>query len=202
MKHVGLTSPPFLYAPQNTYYKTGSPFTRGFKRAFTTKDLLPNPTHDPPPPPQITPPSKTPGGFFASGFKRTFKLKDFGDTIPGHGGVTDRFDCQMIMAMFAYLYYWTFVAKSEPNLGAWGTQETAAKKGRKDRGKGKEARKSKCRVTDRFDCQKIMATFAHPSYWALPQKSEPNVGAWRKGRGEDQSRHEGDGMMVTVLVIM
>eukprot|EP00955_Chlamydomonas_euryale_P018869 201247-Chlamydomonas_euryale.AAC.5 len=35
------------------------------------------------------------GGFFASGFKRAFRLKDFGDTIPGHGGITDRFDCQV-----------------------------------------------------------------------------------------------------------
>jgi phosphatidate cytidylyltransferase len=49
------------------------------------------------------------GGFFASGFKRAFKMKDFGDTIPGHGGVTDRFDCQTVMAVFAYLYYWHFV---------------------------------------------------------------------------------------------
>jgi phosphatidate cytidylyltransferase len=30
------------------------------------------------------------GGFFASGAKRAFKLKDFGDYIPGHGGITDR----------------------------------------------------------------------------------------------------------------
>jgi CDP-diglyceride synthetase len=35
------------------------------------------------------------GGFFASGFKRAFKIKDFGDTIPGHGGFTDRMDCQV-----------------------------------------------------------------------------------------------------------
>eukprot|EP00983_Pelagomonas_calceolata_P067321 1149430-Pelagomonas_calceolata.AAC.7 len=35
------------------------------------------------------------GGFCASGFKRAFGMKDFGDTIPGHGGVTDRFDCQV-----------------------------------------------------------------------------------------------------------
>eukprot|EP00879_Flechtneria_rotunda_P011161 GHRR01011659.1.p1 GENE.GHRR01011659.1~~GHRR01011659.1.p1 ORF type:complete len:439 (+),score=91.96 GHRR01011659.1:139-1455(+) len=57
------------------------------------------------------------GGFFGSGFKRAFKMKDFGDTIPGHGGVTDRFDCQMIMAMFAYLYYWNFVAQPQLTVG-------------------------------------------------------------------------------------
>ena len=36
------------------------------------------------------------GGFFASGFKRGFKIKDFGDSIPGHGGMTDRMDCQVL----------------------------------------------------------------------------------------------------------
>ncbi|PSS06107.1 Phosphatidate cytidylyltransferase [Actinidia chinensis var. chinensis] len=35
------------------------------------------------------------GGFFASGFKRAFKIKDFGNSIPGHGGFTDRMDCQI-----------------------------------------------------------------------------------------------------------
>lgn len=44
------------------------------------------------------------GGFFASGFKRSFKIKDFGDTIPGHGGLTDRFDCQIMMAMFTFVW--------------------------------------------------------------------------------------------------
>lgn len=49
------------------------------------------------------------GGFFASGFKRAFKIKDFGDIIPGHGGFTDRMDCQMVMAIFAYIYHQSFV---------------------------------------------------------------------------------------------
>ncbi|KAA8527014.1 hypothetical protein F0562_008757 [Nyssa sinensis] len=49
------------------------------------------------------------GGFFASGFKRAFKIKDFGDSIPGHGGFTDRMDCQMVMAVFAYIYHQSFV---------------------------------------------------------------------------------------------
>ncbi|KAH9798107.1 phosphatidate cytidylyltransferase 1 [Citrus sinensis] len=39
------------------------------------------------------------GGFFASGFKRAFKIKDFGDSIPGHGGITDRMDCQILTAL-------------------------------------------------------------------------------------------------------
>ena len=44
------------------------------------------------------PKSVTPfGGFFASGLKRAAQVKDFGDVIPGHGGLTDRFDCGMLM---------------------------------------------------------------------------------------------------------
>lgn len=37
------------------------------------------------------------GGFFASGFKRAIKVKDFATIIPGHGGITDRMDCQFMM---------------------------------------------------------------------------------------------------------
>ncbi|KAF8820605.1 phosphatidate cytidylyltransferase [Cardiosporidium cionae] len=51
------------------------------------------------------------GGFFASAFKRTVKIKDFGDSIPGHGGITDRFDCQILMGVFTYFYVATFVAR-------------------------------------------------------------------------------------------
>ncbi|KAF8470169.1 phosphatidate cytidylyltransferase [Kalaharituber pfeilii] len=54
------------------------------------------------------------GGFFASGLKRTFKLKDFGETIPGHGGITDRMDCQFIMGFFSYMYYQSFIARYAP----------------------------------------------------------------------------------------
>ncbi|KAL7409094.1 phosphatidate cytidylyltransferase [Mrakia frigida] len=45
------------------------------------------------------------GGFFASGFKRAFNIKDFGHSIPGHGGMTDRMDCQFLMGLFSYVYY-------------------------------------------------------------------------------------------------
>jgi len=58
------------------------------------------------------------GGFFASGLKRTFKIKDFGHSIPGHGGMTDRMDCQFIMGFFAYIYFHTFIAINKVNLGS------------------------------------------------------------------------------------
>ena len=57
------------------------------------------------------------GGFFASGLKRSFKIKDFGDSIPGHGGMTDRMDCQFIMGFFAYMYYHTFIAIHKVSVG-------------------------------------------------------------------------------------
>ena len=49
------------------------------------------------------------GGLFASGFKRGIKIKDFADTIPGHGGVTDRMDCEMLNGAFVYIYLSQFV---------------------------------------------------------------------------------------------
>ncbi|CAF1097054.1 unnamed protein product [Rotaria sordida] len=55
------------------------------------------------------------GGFFASGFKRAFRIKDFAATIPGHGGFMDRFDCQIIMALFTNVYIATFARIASPH---------------------------------------------------------------------------------------
>jgi phosphatidate cytidylyltransferase len=49
------------------------------------------------------------GGFFASGMKRAYGVKDFDNLFPGHGGMTDRMDCQMLMALFVYVYMATFI---------------------------------------------------------------------------------------------
>jgi len=45
------------------------------------------------------------GGFFASGIKRAYQKKDFDSLFPGHGGVTDRMDCELIMGLFTYVYH-------------------------------------------------------------------------------------------------
>ncbi|KAL9935319.1 hypothetical protein V8E36_005667 [Tilletia maclaganii] len=58
------------------------------------------------------------GGFFASGFKRAFNIKDFGDSIPGHGGLTDRFDCQFMMGLFSYVYFSSVIREHHVTVGS------------------------------------------------------------------------------------
>jgi len=43
-------------------------------------------------------------GFFASGFKRAVGIKDFAQTLPGHGGILDRMDCIINMSIFNFFF--------------------------------------------------------------------------------------------------
>ena len=52
------------------------------------------------------------GGFFASGLKRGLKIKDFSDSIPGHGGFADRFDCHIVCSFFVFIYLTQVVYKT------------------------------------------------------------------------------------------
>lgn len=54
------------------------------------------------------------GGFLASAVKRAHGAKDFGSLIPGHGGVVDRFDCQVVTAPFIFFYLKTFLGEVYP----------------------------------------------------------------------------------------
>ncbi|KAJ8651690.1 hypothetical protein O0I10_012739 [Lichtheimia ornata] len=58
------------------------------------------------------------GGFFASAVKRAFKIKDFGHSIPGHGGMTDRMDCQFLMGLFAHMYHQSFIKTYNVSVGS------------------------------------------------------------------------------------
>ncbi|GAA5940087.1 hypothetical protein JCM3775_003276 [Rhodotorula graminis] len=58
------------------------------------------------------------GGFFASGFKRAFNIKDFGDSIPGHGGMTDRMDCQFLTGPCARGYHSALIRDSHYTVGS------------------------------------------------------------------------------------
>ena len=42
------------------------------------------------------------GELFASSIKRYVGIKDYGNLIPGHGGVLDRFDSVILVAPFVY----------------------------------------------------------------------------------------------------
>ena len=45
------------------------------------------------------------GDLFASAVKRKYQIKDYGNLIPGHGGVMDRFDGIIFNATFVYVFF-------------------------------------------------------------------------------------------------
>eukprot|EP00792_Barthelona_sp_PAP020_P004711 TRINITY_DN22_c0_g1_i1.p1 TRINITY_DN22_c0_g1~~TRINITY_DN22_c0_g1_i1.p1 ORF type:complete len:341 (+),score=81.28 TRINITY_DN22_c0_g1_i1:37-1023(+) len=49
------------------------------------------------------------GGLFGSLFKRAFDFDDFGHSIPGHGGFTDRLDCVLVMIPIVEVFFKAFV---------------------------------------------------------------------------------------------
>jgi len=56
------------------------------------------------------------GGFFASAIKRAYSIKDFDSLIPGHGGLMDRVDCQLMMGMCTAIHYSAFIKASSVTL--------------------------------------------------------------------------------------
>mmetsp|Transcript_15912 Transcript_15912/g.20088 ORF Transcript_15912/g.20088 Transcript_15912/m.20088 type:complete len:96 (-) Transcript_15912:144-431(-) len=55
-------------------------------------------------------------GFFASGIKRALGIKDFGETLPGHGGFIDRLDCASAVSFLNYLFLTTVILQDEMRL--------------------------------------------------------------------------------------
>lgn len=43
------------------------------------------------------------GGFLGSLVKRSLDIKDFGHVLPGHGGLIDRCDCQILAGVLVWL---------------------------------------------------------------------------------------------------
>ena len=74
------------------------------------------------------------GGLFASGFKRAIKIKDFANLIPGHGGLTDRMDCQILMVKIYKIlfnhnfHFFHFFRAFSPTFGQVSSYSTQNKK--------------------------------------------------------------------------
>ena len=46
-------------------------------------------------------------------------MQDFANMIPGHGGVSDRMDCQVIMGSFTYVYLHSIIRLGSHTLAYW-----------------------------------------------------------------------------------
>mmetsp|Transcript_2891 Transcript_2891/g.2882 ORF Transcript_2891/g.2882 Transcript_2891/m.2882 type:complete len:422 (-) Transcript_2891:286-1551(-) len=56
------------------------------------------------------------GGFMASAIKRAYGIKDFESFFPGHGGMMDRMDCQLLMLCFTWVHLNTFIIPKIPTI--------------------------------------------------------------------------------------